>query len=129
MPSSALQARQGAQQRIEHLCEHARTDRSPGDDHIANAVDNGTLDAAHTFLAFKFIRMSSFMLSVTGVYKDIQLFLRGVNLCCGTVTCTRSNATELLSSPNCNMFRGFKLHTLLNSTFLPFCSYALRGAN
>ena len=40
-----------------------------------------------TFLVRKFILMSSFMFSVTGLYSAIQLFFRGVILCCGTVTC------------------------------------------
>ena len=88
-----------------HTACIACADRQEPWGYVANAVDNGTLDAAHTFLAFKFIRMSSFIFSVTGVYKDIQLFLSGVNLCCGTVTCTRSIVTELLSSPQCNMFQ------------------------
>ena len=40
-----------------------------------------------TFFDFRFMRMSSFKFFVTGSYRLIQRALRGVSLCCGTVTC------------------------------------------
>jgi hypothetical protein len=59
---------------------------------------------ALAFLVFKFIRMSSFMFSVMGLYSVSQLFLRGVIRCWGT-------------------------GILRNSMRFPFCSYADSGAN
>ena len=83
-----------------------------------------------TFFAFKFIRISSFMFSVTGVYRDIQLFLSGVNLCWGTVTCKGILPLSVAGTARlCRAAISQLLHTRLNSIFLPFCSYALRGAN
>ena len=42
-----------------------------------------------TFFVFRFIRISSCIFSVTGLYSDIQLVLSGVILFCGTEICGR----------------------------------------
>ena len=53
-----------------------------------------------TFLVLKFILMSSFMFSVTGLYSAIQLFFRGVIRCWGTVTCISKVLNTPVESPS-----------------------------
>jgi hypothetical protein len=51
---------------------------------IRSCCSKASSKVASTFLVFKFIRISSFMCCVMGLYKVSQLFFRGVVRCCGT---------------------------------------------
>ena len=46
-----------------------------------------SVEQLRTFFDLRFMRMSSCICSVMGVYTAIQLFRRGVSLCCGTGIC------------------------------------------
>ena len=66
--------------RLNVACKYVRTSNPvPLERMVICCIANSLVIS--TFFAFRFIRMSSFMFSVTGVYKDIQLFFSGVNLC------------------------------------------------